>query len=159
MASPTDPAIDQAAETLCRMAEVPGFDRGRAIFKRDFKRVEWYSPLWGISDFENYPFDLETHIPCGLSYDSREELFAACRHEIKDALADREVEIGGTLQNLFPRMKEAKEGRRPDDGIWTPDDLRQMAGQLDDDVARRRWLEQINAEWPPLSLAAGGENR
>jgi hypothetical protein len=72
------------------MAEVPGLNLGRAIFKcdheHDFKRVEWYSPLWNTSGFADYPYDLEVHIPHGPSYDSRAELFKACKWNLDDAL-------------------------------------------------------------------------
>jgi hypothetical protein len=150
MGWPTDEQIDQAAETLCRMAEIPGLERGRAIFKPDFKRVEWYSPLWNTSGFEDYPYDLEAHIPHGPSYDSRSELFKACKWEIDDALWAQKHQVEAALPPLFEVMKE----RGPSPDAMQPDDLRQWADLIGDDDWRRR----IDDEWPPLT-ETGGEGR
>jgi hypothetical protein len=158
MTKPTDAQIDQAAETLARMAEIPGLERGIAIFKNDFKRVEWYTPLWKISDFAEFPYDVEARIPWASSYDSRAELFEVCRWEVEEGLYDRDAQVTRMLPFIFDYMKEAKEGKRPE-GTRTPDDLRQMVALLDDEVAVRQWRERIDAEWPLLSAVPtnGGE--
>lgn len=148
MGWPTPEQIEQAAESLCRMAEIPGLDRGRAVFKApDLRRVEWYSPLWRISGLDDYPFGVVAHIPHGPSYDSRGELFEACKWEIDDALWLRKYMVEAALPGLFEVMRE----RGPSPIGMQPDDLRQYADVIDD----KRWRERIDNEWPPATLVEG----
>jgi hypothetical protein len=141
MGLPSNAQIDQAAETLCRIAEIPGFDRGRAIFKPDLRRVEWYSLEWGTQDFAD-AVDVEVHVPAACSYDNRGELFNRCRSEVMEGLFNRDAEVARMLPVWF---RKAKEHEREDD----PERLRAMAGALTDDVAERDWLERIGADFDP----------
>jgi hypothetical protein len=153
MGWPTDAQIDQMAETLCRMAEVPGLDRGRAIFKHahDLNRVEWYSLTWETFGFAD-PLDLEVHVPHGPSYDSRAELFGVCKWEIDDALWLREYKVASELPVYFELLRERgvpKVGTQPHH-------LREMAGVLHCMADGEEWRRRIDDEWPPLTLVGEG---
>jgi hypothetical protein len=70
-------------------------------------------PLWEISGFDDFPYDVETNVPCASSYDSRSELFQACRWEVREGVYDRDDQVARMLPAMFHCMKEAKEGSVP----------------------------------------------
>jgi hypothetical protein len=148
MGWPTDAQIDQAAETLCRMAEVPGLDRGRAFFDPDLCRVQWFSPHWNTCGFEGM-LDVVVYVPSAASYEDRGELFERCRYEVQEGLYGRSDTCHAHLRGWFEMGKERGENNSAR--------LLAMTETLCDEVAERKWRERINEQWPPLSVVEGGK--
>jgi hypothetical protein len=150
---PSDEARERAAEVLSRMSEIPGLEGGLAAFYGDeLELVRWYEP--GERDYERLMGGVCTHVPPVSAFKGlprwREELLETCRSEIREGIWDREEMAERFLEGFFDFM--AREGTM---GARTPAELREVADWCESDS----WRKRIDAEWPVLSLAAGGEDR
>jgi hypothetical protein len=145
---PSGDVIARAAEVLSRLAGIRGFaGGGYAVFRgAELERVGFEEATGDGDRFDG----VRAYIPAADAFGSEADLLEACGAFIQEGIWNREDAAKDVLPHFFEFLKEG----RP--GAITVDDLRLYASWLDDGG---KWRERIDAQWPVLTLAAGGEDR